>query len=86
MTEALDWGGDDWANWALKFAAVTVVFPVLVSTGHTLFAVPALPLALILARFAGHPIVWAKMLSILSLVLACWGALAVCKSIWPKSK
>ncbi len=75
-----------WGNRALKLGVAIFVFPVLVLAFHTLLLVPAVFLDLLLTHFAGNPGFWGKTLSVVALLPACWGALTVCKWIWPGSK
>jgi hypothetical protein len=64
----------------------TFVFPVFVLAFHLLVIVPTFFVSSLLVHFGGSPRLWAKTLSIVAFLPACWGAVAVCKSIWPRSK
>jgi hypothetical protein len=70
----------------LKLAIVVFVFPILVLTFHVLFIVPAFFVGPLLVHFGGYPQFWWKTLSIVALLLACWGAFIVCKWIWHNLK
>jgi hypothetical protein len=75
-----------WENRALKLIIATLVFPILVLVFHMLLMVPAIFLDLLLTNFAGHPEFWGKTLPVVALLPSCWGAIVVCKWIWPRSK
>jgi hypothetical protein len=86
MIETVEKGKSVWENRTLKLLIVLVVFPVLVLAFHVLLMLPAFFVDSLLVRVGGHPKFWAKTLSIIALLPACWGAVAICKWIWPGSK
>ena len=70
----------------VRLVIVVFVFPILVLAFHILFMVPAFFIDSSLVHFGGHPKFWAKTLSVVALLPACWGAGTVCKWIWPDSR
>lgn len=82
MTEVLNKD----ANRVLKFVIVFLVFPILLLVFHALLLVPSLFIQFLLVHFEGHPMLWARLLSVVTLFPACWGAVAICKWVWPASK
>lgn len=75
-----------WGHRASKLAIVMLVFPILVLVFHVLLILPAAALSHLLVKFGGHAEFWAKTLSLVALLPACWGAAIVCKRIWPNPR
>jgi hypothetical protein len=75
-----------WIDRSVKLVIVFFAFPILVLVFHMLLVVPAIFVDSLLIRVAGHPELWAKVLTIGNLIPSCWGAFAVSKWIWPGSK
>ena len=74
-------------NRVVKFVIVILVFPILVLVFHLLLTiVPFMFVGSLLVHFGRNPTFWAKILAVVTLLPACWGAVAVCKWIWPRSK
>ena len=86
MTEPTGKGETVWENRALKLVIALLGFPVLVLAFHMLLMLPSVFVGLLLLRFGGTPKFWGNALSAVSLLLAGWGAVVVCKQIWPNSK
>ena len=73
-------------NRLVKFVIVAFVFPIFVLVFHLLLIIPAFFVNFLLVHFGGNPKVWARILSVLAFLPACWGAAYVCKWVWPRSK
>ena len=86
MTETVEKGESGWANLALKLLIAIFIFPVLVLTFHIMLMLPSAFPGVLLVHFAGNVELWGKILSAVALLLSCWGAVAVCRLIWPVSK
>jgi hypothetical protein len=86
MTKTVGKGENIWENQGVKLLVVIFVFPILVLVFHQLLMVPSILVGALLVHFGGHPGFWGKTLSVIALIPACWGAVAVCKLIWHSSK
>jgi hypothetical protein len=86
MTETVAKDENVWQDRAVKLIIVFLVFPIIVLVFHQLLIVPSFFVESLLVHFGGDSRFWAKTLSVVSLLPACWGAVAVCKLIWPTSK
>jgi len=86
VTETVEKGKNVWENLLVRFVIVVFVFPILVLAFHVLLMLPAFFVDSLLVHIGGHPKFWAKTLSLVALLPACWGAVAMCKGIWPGSK
>ena len=75
-----------WMDRLVKVLIVFCVFPTLALVCHLLLTIPALPVAYLLIRFGVSPELGAKILAVATALIACVGAIAVCKWIWPGSK
>jgi hypothetical protein len=86
MTENRAKDGSVGENRLVKLVIVLIVFPIFVMAFHLLLIVPAFFVNFLLVHFGGDPKFWATTLSIVALLPASCGAVAVCKWIWPSSK
>lgn len=77
---------DTGADFVVKIVIVFLAFPILVLVLHLLLTFPALGVDYLLIRLGGDPRTMAKILSAVTVLLACSGAFVGCKWIWPKSK
>jgi len=84
VTEIVEKGKNE--NLTVRLLIVVFVFPILVLAFHALLFVPAFFVGLLLVHFGGHPKFVGNALSVVTLLPACWGAIAVCKRIWTSSK
>jgi hypothetical protein len=86
VTEAAEKREDVLANRLFKLAIVMLVFPILALVLHELLVLPALIVGYFIMHFVGHPKTVGETLSFLTMIPACWGAVVMCKWIWPGSK
>jgi uncharacterized RDD family membrane protein YckC len=82
VTEIVEKGKNVRENFMVRLAIVIFVFPILVLAFHALLIIPAFFVGPLLMHFGGHPKFWANTLSLVALLPACWGAIAICKRIW----
>jgi ABC-type uncharacterized transport system permease subunit len=75
-----------WTDRVLKLVIVFFVFPIVALVFHLLLTFPTLLVDYLLTHFGGNPELWAKILSAVTVLVACGCAIAVCKWIWPRSK
>lgn len=85
MTEFLEKDAKSWEDQLLRIVIVIGVFPVLVEVLHFLLTFPLAIVGYWLVHLEGHLKFWARTMSIIALLPACWGAWAICKWIWPRS-
>jgi hypothetical protein len=86
VTDTVEKGKNVWENRTVRIFIVVFVFLILVLAFHLLLMVPAMFVGFLLVHFGGNPGFWGRTLSIVALLPACWGAVAVCKRIWLGSK
>jgi hypothetical protein len=86
MSETTGAGESGWERGAAQLVIVTIVFPILVLAFHTLLVIPALILGRLLSHLGGTAEFWAKVLSVMALLIAGFGAVFICGSIWPRRK
>lgn len=85
MTEIGSRSEDTGTDFVVKVVIIFLAFPILVLVLHVLLSFPALGVDYLLIRLGGEPRRMARILSALTVLLACSGAFVGCKWIWPKS-
>lgn len=86
MTQIESKSENDGIDLVIKIVIVLFAFPILAMVLHVLLTFPALGVDYLLFRLGGDPRLLAKLISAVTVVLACVGSIIVCKLIWPKSK
>lgn len=84
MAETTGISENSYGRRVAQFAIVIFVFPILILVFHTLLIIPMLILAPLLVHFGGSATLWGKVLSVVALLFAGWGAAWICRMIWPR--